>query len=346
MAEKSEEATPKRLEDARRRGQVAVGRDVPSAFVVLSVTGLFVVGGAAGLAEMEALFALTVRAITPATSMAPEELLRAGMLVGLRVALPILAVAMIAGVAGFVLQIGPLWAPRALEPRLDRFDLVKGFGQMFSKDALLEALRSIAKIGIIGWIAWVTMRDGLRATLSLSGRSPAEALSTAGGLLVSLGLRTGFALLVIGLLEILWRRWKHRQDLRMTKEEVQRESKESEGDPHAKQERQRAHQELLTQSAVEAARTASVIVVNPTHVAVALRYEEDEMEAPLVVAKGEDHVARRIVEAAREAGVPIMRDVPLARALFDLEIGDEIPEPLYEAVAAVLHAAAEEEGSS
>lgn len=343
MAEKTEEATPKRLEDARRRGQVAVGRDLPSALVVLGVTGLLVAGGSAGLGELLDLFALTARAIEPATAMAPGELLRAGLVVGLRVAAPVLAVAMVAGVLGTMVQIGPLFAPRALEPRLDRFDLVEGVAQMFSQDAMVEALRSFAKVALIGWIAWITLRDGMRGTLALSGRPPADALAAGGSLLVTLGLRTGGALLAVGLLEILWRRWKHRRDLRMSKEEVQRESKESEGDPHTKQERQRAHQELLAQSAVEAARTASVVVVNPTHLAVALQYDEDEMEAPRVVAKGEDHVARRIVEAAREAGVPVMRDVPLARALFDLEIGDEIPEPLYEAVAAVLHAAAEEE---
>lgn len=343
MAEKTEEATPKRLEQARERGQVPLGRDLSSALVVLAVTGVLLGAGDLALAELRALFALTARAVAGTPPIAPGALLEAGMMTGVRLAFPLLAAALVAGAAGAFLQVGPLFAGRALEPRLDRFDLVKGAARLFSWDALLEALRAFAKVAVIGWVAWAALRDGLRPVLSLTGALPADALAVAGALLARLGLRTGGALLAIGVLELLYRRWKHRRDLRMSREEVRRESREAEGDPHAKQERQRVHQEMVAYSSIEAARSASVIVVNPTHLAVALRYEDEQMEAPLVVAKGEDDLARRIVAAAREAGVPVMRDVPLARALFALEVGDEIPEALYEAVAAVLHAAMEEE---
>lgn len=129
----------------------------------------------------------------------------------------------------------------------------------------------------------------------------------------------------------------------MTRDEVKREHKESEGDPHVKGERQRLHRELLEHQVLESVRTADVLVVNPTHIAVALRFDaESEQEAPEVVAKGVDHLARRMIEVATEAGVPVLRDIPLARSLHGLDLGEEVPEALYDAVAAVLRAAWEE----
>jgi len=141
-------------------------------------------------------------------------------------------------------------------------------------------------------------------------------------------------------LDVLYQRWRFRQDQKMTKDEVKREHKESEGDPHSRQERERLHREILSQATLDQVRKADVLVVNPTHLAIALKYdEESDQEAPEVLVKGQDELARRMIDAAREAGVPVLRDLPLAHALWELEEGDEIPETLYEAVAAVLRAA-------
>jgi flagellar biosynthetic protein FlhB len=140
----------------------------------------------------------------------------------------------------------------------------------------------------------------------------------------------------IGFGDFLWQRHSHMKEMRMTREEVKREHKEQEGDPHHKHERMRLHKELLQQRMINAVRKADFVVVNPDHIAVAIRYEKDSQEAPLVVAKGERILAEKIKEVAREAGVPIFRDVNLARALRDVEEGDEIPEALYEAVAEIL----------
>jgi flagellar biosynthetic protein FlhB len=149
-------------------------------------------------------------------------------------------------------------------------------------------------------------------------------------------VRLALAALALGVLDYLWQRARHQRSLRMTREEVRREIKETEGDPRHKAERQRLHREVLEQRMLADVRKADFVVINPEHIAVALRYDRDGQGAPVVVARGERLLAERIKEVAREAGVPIFRDVPLAHALAALQEGDEIPEPLYEAVAEIL----------
>ncbi|MEZ4247319.1 MAG: EscU/YscU/HrcU family type III secretion system export apparatus switch protein [Polyangiales bacterium] len=179
----------------------------------------------------------------------------------------------------------------------------------------------------------------MRGISGLPARDPAAALHAAGAVIPSLLFRVGGAALAIGVLDVLYQRWRYRQDQKMTKDEVKREYKDAEGDPHAKQSRERLHREILEHDAVEQVRSADVLVVNPTHLAIALKYDADANEAPEVLARGQDGLAQRMIEAARQAGVPIFRDVPLAHALHELEVGEEIPERLYDAVATVLQAA-------
>jgi flagellar biosynthesis protein FlhB len=186
----------------------------------------------------------------------------------------------------------------------------------------------------------MTLRDGARGVAGLTARDAHAALTGTGSLVATLMIRVGSAMAGIAVLDVIYQRWRYRRDQRMTKEEVKREHKEAEGDPHQKRERERLHREILAHDTLEAVRRADVLVVNPTHLAVALRYDEEgELDAPEIVAKGGEELAARMIRAAEEANVPVMRDVPLARALFELEVGDEIPEPLYEAVAILLHAA-------
>ena len=160
-------------------------------------------------------------------------------------------------------------------------------------------------------------------------------------------VRVGGAIAALAILDFLYQKWRYLKDQRMTKDEVKREYKDAEGDPHAKQQRDRLHKEIVEHNMVESVSLADVLVVNPTHLAVALHYDDDAANAPEITAKGSEHLARRMIEVAEQAGVPVVRDVPLARALFQLELGDEIPEALYDAVAVVLHAAwSERDGDS
>jgi flagellar biosynthetic protein FlhB len=246
---------------------------------------------------------------------------------------------MVAGTLASVLQTGPLLALDAVAPDLSRLNPFPGIARMFTRRQAVELLKSLAKIGLVGWLAWGVLRDGLRGIVALAGRDAHVALAAAGTLGRTLLVRAGVAMLAIAILDVFFQRWQFAQDQKMSKKEVEREHKESEGDPHTKQERERLRREILAHDVVENVRRADVLVVNPTHLAVALEYDGDEGDAPTVVAKGQDELARRMIEAAREAGVPVLRDVPLAHALTELDLGDEIPEVLYEAVAAVLKVA-------
>ncbi len=292
------------------------------------------------LARLTAAWDLSVAAASGELSASPTELLSAEATLGFEAILPLLAtVVVVAALAGF-LQVGPLLTLDALAPKLERLDPIRGVKNLVGQRNLVELAKSLAEIGIIGWVAWITLRDSIRGVTGLLGRDAEATLVGGSALVVLLMLRVGGALAGIAALDVLYQRWKYQRDQRMTKEEVKREHKEAEGDPQQKRERERLHREILAHDTLEAVRRADVLVVNPTHLAVALRYEEEgELDAPEVVAKGGEDLARRMIRAAEEAGVPVMRDVPLARALYELEIGDEIPEALYEAVAIVLRAA-------
>ena len=341
--QKTEEPTPRKLQKAREKGEVAKSRELATAAVLLaSATALFF--SAEYVREMLVACFDTAFDSVAADTASPTAILRAGASFGIRAAIPVLLAAMIAGGLATFLQVGPLVSFQKVQPKLERLDLVKGFRQLFTRRQFVELLKTIFKIVVIGWVAWITLRDGLRDIVGLASLAGSEAtLVASGSLAVKLFVRVGGVIAGLAVLDFFYQRWQFRQDQKMTKDEVKREHKETEGDPHQKQERARVHREILEHATLEDVRRADVLVVNPTHYAVALSYDEEaEQEAPEIVAKGQDHLARRMIEAAQESGVPIMRDVPLAQSLFDLDVGTEIPEELYEAVAAILHAAWQE----
>lgn len=337
--EKTEEPTPRKLREARKRGEVPRSREMGTAAALLAAAAAMALSGGAALDALTELFALTWRAAGQGLAASPTAVLEAGAWLGLRAALPLLLMVLFAGTLASFLQVGGLLTFEPIAPKPQRLDPIKGAKNLFNQRRLVELLKSILKIALIGWVAWAALEDGLRGIVGLAARDAGAALEAAGGIVVDLLWRVGLAMAAIAVLDVLYQRWRHRQDQKMTKEEVKREHKEQEGDPQAKQQRERAHREIVDHAAVEEVRRADVLVVNPTHLAVALRYDAEEHEAPEVTAKGQDALAQRMIAAAQQAGVPVMRDVPLARSLFDLELGEEIPEKLYEAVAAVLRAA-------
>jgi flagellar biosynthesis protein FlhB len=341
MAEdRTEEASPKKLRQARERGEVPKSRELGTAAVILATAGALAASGPYALGRLRETFALVFRAAEGDLGASPGAVLEAGAALGISAVVPVLVFALAAGTLASFLQVGPLLTLQPIAPSLGRLDPLKGFGNLFSQRQAIELIKSLLKIAIIGYVAYTVFRDGLRGVIGLAARDADAALGATGAMVTTMMLRVGGAMAAIAILDVLYQRWRHAKDQRMTKEEVKREHKESEGDPHAKQQRERMHREIVAHAAVEEVRRADVLVVNPTHLAIALRYDEEaEQEAPEVIAKGQDDLAQRMIEAAREAGVPILRDVPLARALFDLEVGDEIPEALYEAVAIVLRAA-------
>ncbi len=234
---------------------------------------------------------------------------------------------------GFM-QTGGLFSFEAL--KLDPQKLMPSLKKVFNVGALMEVVKGFVKITLAAAVAWLAVKPLLGTFVNLTGASPRSILMVLGYATEKLGKQMALVVVAIGAADLLWQRHQYRKKMMMTREEVKREYKESEGDPHHKHERQRLHKELIEQRMVNAVRKADFVVVNPDHIAVAIQYDKDGNAAPIVLAKGERLLAEKIKEVAREAGVPIFRDVSLARALRDVEEGDEIPEALYEAVAEIL----------
>jgi flagellar biosynthesis protein FlhB len=333
-SEPTEDATPKRLEEARGRGEVATSCDLSSAAAMTAAIGALVFGGPELTARLIAYWRAALAA-APAGG-APSVAAAAGLAVMARaLSVPMASAAALALGVG-LLQTRGLLALGAIKPDLARLSPVPGLKRAFGGQAALAVGKGLLKVVLVAVLAWVTVRPVLGGVTALAGAAPARLLAALGTLAARLATRVALVALGLGLADYLFALRRHNRGLRMTREEVKRESRESEGDPSHRAERHRLHRELLEQRMVAEVRKADFVVVNPDHIAVALRYDRESDAAPVVIARGERLLAERIKEVAREAGVPIFRDVTLARSLRDLPEGEEIPAALYEAVAEVL----------
>jgi type III secretion protein U len=329
---RTEQPTAKRLREARRRGDVAQSRELTGAAALAG--GLLALAATGGSAARELASLLRSQLATAASEFAdPAAVLHAGLLAVGRLSLPPAAAALAAAALAGALQTGFAFAPVALAPRADRVNPLQGLRRLLSPSSLLAVLLGLVKAAVLVAIAAAWL-GGAAPTLAGLARLDARALWSALPSLGALAARLAAAYALLSLGDLAIARLRHRRSLRMTRDEVRREHKEDEGDPAHRAERRRLHRAVVEAGAVA---RATVVVVNPTHVAVALRHDRGGEDAPRVVAKGTGLAAARIRSAARRAGIPIVRDVPLARAIHRLaEVGDEIPEELYEAAAAVL----------
>lgn len=345
-AEKTEQPTPKKLRDARARGDVPKSRELVAASGLLGAAAALAFFGEALAGGLMALLGEAVASAAAPSRAALAPALTSSLVAGATLLAPLLLVTLGVSLSVAYAQVGPVFAPARLAPDWQRLDAAAGLRRLFSKPTVFELLKSLLVLGIVGYAVFDALGESLGGVARASAQTPRGLLDGAGALTLHVMRNTGLALLAVGFVDVFYQRYRHRQDLRMTKAEVKREHREAEGDPHAKQRRARMHQEIVEHAALEEVRRADVLVVNPTHYAVALSFDrEGDQEAPEVRAKGIDHLAKRMIDAAREAGVPVLRDVPLAHALYELEVGEVIPEELYEAVAAVLRVAwAEREG--
>jgi type III secretion protein U len=329
---RTEKPTPRRLREARRRGDVARSAELSAAGALAA--GLLALAATAPAATAT-LARATRGALLSATSaeLQPAAALLGALLVLARAAAPILLAAAAGGALAAALSTGFAVVPGALRPRLERVDPIRGLRRLFSLGQVAAALLGLAKTVVLAVVTLAWLR-GAASALAQLPRGDAAALLRAAAPLGGLAARLAAVFVVFGLLDLALARRRHERGLRMTRDEVRREHKEDEGDPQHRAERRRIHRALAEAAPVS---RATCVVVNPTHVAVALHHEREGADAPRVLAKGLGDSAARIRSAARRAGVPIVRDVALARALYRLaEVGDEIPEALYEAAAAVL----------
>nr|MBP7322278.1 flagellar biosynthesis protein FlhB [Deltaproteobacteria bacterium] len=337
--DKTEPATPKRREEARKKGQVARSREVPSVFILFSGLGALSFGGSWMIWHCSDLMRKTFQdliSIEVSEAAAPvliqEIMVRTAILL-----LPLLLAVLVAGVAANLLQVGLFFTSEPLAPQLSRLDPLKGVSRLLSSQSLAELVKSILKIVLIGWIAYDLVKAEMEAMPSLMTCSVAEILSFIGFSSLRITLYTCLALAVVALLDYGFQRWNYEKELRMSKQEIKEEMKQREGDPLIKARIRRVQMELSRRRMMEAVPHADVVITNPTTLAVALKYDPNEMSAPQVVAKGAGFIAERIRAIAKESGVPIVEQKPLAQALYKMvEIGGAVPISLYQAVAEVL----------
>jgi flagellar biosynthesis protein FlhB len=333
--EPTEEPTPKRLRDARRKGQVARSRDLVMALGFGAAFAVLAVGAAAMLGQVGGFMERTLRGCATGAA-APSAVLREGLLVLMRACLPLCIAVFIVGAVGGAAQVGGLFTLEPLTPRLDRLSLLGGLKKLLSGRNLFEVGKSLVKAAAVAAVGYTVLASHARDVVLTARGGPEAALVVGAEVGSALLWRTLVVFAIVAVVDFVYQRRTLLRELRMTRYEVQQEQKQTEGDPHHKAARQRLHRDILQHDMLEAVRTADCVIVNPTHVAVALRYDRATMQAPQVVAKGERLLAERIKELARQHGVPIMRDVPLAQALGRVDLGEEIPEELYQAVAEVL----------
>ncbi|MCB9914219.1 MAG: flagellar biosynthesis protein FlhB [Planctomycetes bacterium] len=342
--ERTEEATPRRREEAREKGQVALSSELVSAISLSAGLGVFLVFGGAIVETLGALLrsslgdlaALGGRELSPGSAAnliqgAGEEGGRALLLL----AGPLLIVTALVGFG----QVGFHIAPKAVSPDLGKLNPVKGLERMFSMKSVVRLLMATAKLAVIGTTIVLTVSGKAAAISAMDATDIGPVLVAVGAIVLRAVVGGLIAIAVIGLIDLVYQRWQHEEELRMTKQEVKEEYKNMDGDPHIKARIRQIQREMASRRMMADVPEATVVVTNPTHYAVALKYDRDQAagRAPVVVAKGVDHVAQEIKRVAAEHGVMQFEDVPLARALHaKCEIGDEVPEDLFEAVASVL----------
>jgi flagellar biosynthesis protein FlhB len=329
VSEKTEEPTPRRFAKAREKGDVAVSAATSQALGFL--VALLVVPGtiAATAVEASAVFRRALQ-LSP-----PEDAAQAAAKSVVLLVAPLLAAVAAAAAVSTVVQTGALFAPARLTPDLGKLDPLAGLRSLLSGERLWSVARAFVAAVAVAFVAWRALSSHLAELAQAIGTS-AGAVAVATRAAKQMARDAAVVGLFLGIIDLVVVRRAFRTRLRMTRAEIKQEQRESEGDPQWKAARQRAHQEMLAAATVNAVKDATVVIVNPEHLATALRYVDGEDEAPTVLASGDGDLARRIQEAARAYGIPIVRDVPVARALRELQVGDTIPEALYEAVAAIL----------
>jgi flagellar biosynthetic protein FlhB len=337
--EKTEEPSQKKLDDARKKGQVWKSKDLTGVFGF--IVGLGVVKATWSNLEQRATelfhFSFSHIAHPEGLEKATYELMLMGLTSVVMLTLPVLAAVGIAGGLLDFLQVGSLFTMDPLMPKLEKLNPIEGMKNLVGKKQIIELLKNLIKIGVAAYVTFGVVRDSMPLVVETVRRDTATMMAIMGELVYRVSVRVGMVFFLFAIFDVWWQRKSYMKDMMMSKEDVKKEYKESEGDPHHKAKRKEMHQEIMEGAQMEAVKEADVIVTNPDHVAVALKYDKDKDGAPRVLAKGLDFKAERIKALARDADVPTLRNVPLAHALLRVEVGHEVPEELYDAVAEVLN---------
>jgi len=343
--EKTEQPTAKKRQDARKEGQVAKSKEIENAFSLLTLFLLLKFGISWFGSRMVSLFSYCYEEIpiyiknydgyvnsNDILSMLFKVIVQLLILVG-----PVFVIAFIVSFTCDVAQVK--WQPtsKPLQPKLSKLDPLKGFKKIFSANSLVELLKSILKIGIIVLVAYNYLKNNAISIYMMYDQGLWGGVAAAGTLVINMGLRIAIAYLIIAFSDYAYQRFKTTKDLKMTKQEVKEEYKEQEGDPQIKGKIRQKMREVSQRRMMQNLPKADVVITNPTHYAVALMYDAEKYAAPIVIAKGEDYLARKIKEVAKENSIEIVENKPLARMLYhNVEVGEAVPQELYQEVAEVL----------
>ncbi len=338
--EKTENATPKRMREARKKGQVAKSKDLTTVLILIATLGTigFTAGSVGG--QLQNFIHLALDIPTDMNAVFADHMKDvgiAGIAVLAKASGPILLAAFLTALIVGFLQVGGLFSAEPLKPQLKKLNPIEGFKNLLFKGRVyIELMKNVIKMSAIIFLAFLAIKKFLRPFL-LTTTTPIDDGIKVGGLILLYFLALVLIIFIlVAFADIMLQKKEHAKNLRMTKDEVKREYKEDEGDPLIKGQRKQLHQEMAMSDVAQNVAKSDVVVTNPTHLAIAIRYDTSEMIAPQIMAKGQRLYAQHIRELAEQNGIPIMRNIPLAWALVELEVGDEIPEDLYQAVAEIL----------
>lgn len=343
--EKTEEATPKKLEDARKEGQVSKSKDLGNfvlLFALFLILKLFLSYMGTGLLEGFQMIYGRIADVTAEGNLDFNlgymgNLLRLVMFKILLIVLPTFAVGVLVAFITDLVQVKWKVTAKPLQPKFSKLNPINGFKRIFSAKTLFELVKSIAIIIIITALTYSELQDQLQYLFILYQMNIFEALGLIGNTIINLGIKISTVLLIVGFVDLFYQKHKFKEDMKMTKQEVKDEYKNAEGDPQIKGQIRKKMQQASMRRMMQSVPKADVVITNPTHFAVAIQYDPKTAAAPVVVAKGEDFLAQRIKEAAKENNVEIVENRPLARALYyNVDIGGMVPPELYQAVAEVL----------
>jgi flagellar biosynthesis protein FlhB len=336
--ERTEQATAKRRQDFREKGQVAQSKEINSAALMTATVLLWLFYGPIFWRRLSSFMAGWWRRaaffeVTPASvvRLAVDLVSEMALLLA-----PVLLMTLVVGFFASYLQIGWLLTSKPLEPDFTKLNPLPGMARLFSKRSLVEATKSVLKVLLVGVAAYKVVAANFDQALDLVAMDVPDTVDFLGRVALRILMQTCGIMILLGLFDFLFVRWEMEQKMKMTKQEQKEEFKESEGDPMVKSRIRSLQQQAARRRMMAEVPKADVIITNPTHLSVALAYDRSRMNAPQVVAKGADAVALRIREIARENRVPLVENVPVARALFKVDLGREVPEEMFQAVAQIL----------
>jgi flagellar biosynthetic protein FlhB len=337
--EKTEEASEYRLEEMRKKGDVASSRELNSVILLSGTLMATVLCGAFVYEEFTEYLSWLMRLDFQKTYQTKEfaEVISKTAWLALKCVGPVFGASFFLGFASQLAQIGFLYSPESLSLKFDRINPINGFERIFSKKSIAEVIKGVFKFVIVLSITYMIMKDNLNLFSGFMHTEIAGGLVFGKSLIFKLGYSVLLGLAVVAVGDFAWEKWSYRQKTMMTKQQVKEESKEKDGSPEVKQKIRAIQRQMATKRMMDDVKKADVIVTNPTHISVALKYDGESMVAPSLVAKGADHLALRIRELAKENDIPIVENVLLARTLYaTVKVGHGVPRTMYKAVAEVL----------